>query len=258
MFFIAMLEQTPIDLAIVCGARPSLLRRTLESFDARVFRHFEIANVFANIDAFQGGPREVEECESAVRQYFPKAEIRTPETPSYTDAVKWLWTSIRSPYCLHIEDDWQANLDIKPRMVFPHFDDQVRQVAILTREKNWSFQTPFHHKHVRRQFLGMKHIFGMKFGSRLLLDEPLFTVSPCFTERVFANRCAAMMDLAFDPEKQLHNGLNEPLRAYTKQFKSRFIGGDDQFLIEDIGREYRRETGLEKSIIAGQSVWHPA
>lgn len=237
-----------IDLLLLCGARPTLLKRTLESFNARVFRNFKISNVFANIDLFQGGKDQVLENKQLILDYFPNAVVYTPPTPSFTGAVKTLWQSARSQYCLHLEDDWIASDEVTPEMVFPLFRADVAQVSFLVKEKNWRFQAPFHTKWEPRKF------FGVRVGKRLLKNEPIFTTGPSFAVGSFLNQCAKLMDESLDPEKQLYDGRNRALREYTRNYKNVLLRGAP-FLIEDIGRDFRDAAGLEKRIVDGQTIW---
>ena len=255
----------PIDLLLVCGARPALLEQTLQSFGEKVFPHFAIRSVFANIDPFQGGRQEVELAERMVRELVPvppsAIKIRKPGQPSLARAVKWLWQSVKSPYAFHLEDDWRANERITEDMVFPHFVENTRQVSILTREKNWTPNYPFHVQWKRRRFLGIG--FGRKLlprpGGQTNGGGPIFTTSPCFVERVFANKCAQFFDVSLDPEKQMNAGGNVPLQSFAARYRNRLIGQNGQtFLITDLGREYSKTIGIHKAILDGKSVWLPA
>jgi hypothetical protein len=240
---------TSIDLLLLCGARPQLLKQTLESFQKKVFPNFSIANVFANVDPFQGGQTEVTQVSAIIRDYFPSAKIREPRTPSFTGAVRWLWASTSSPYCLHLEDDWIAEEGISEAMIFPHFIENVAQVSLLTAEKSWRFKHPYHCQWERKRFL------GISVSKRLLEHEPVFTTSPSFLRGEFANVCASLMVDSLDPEKQLYNDQNKELREFTKNFRNRLVSGENGFPIRDTGRAYRKEAGLIKLMENGQSIW---
>ena len=225
------------------------VRWYLESFSLKVFPHFRIANVFANLDRFQGGDHEVSEVVELIRGKWPNATIRCTPTPSFTGAVMWLWRSALSRYALHLEDDWFAEQPITPDMVFPHFVGSTKQVSILTFEKSWKSGFPFHCRSVRRRFL------GVPIGWRLFPEKPVFTTSPSFVEREFAHNCARLMDTALDPEKQLYSGSNVALSSYTAGFRNRLIRGSRGFLITDIGRQHNAAINVEKRIIGGRTIW---
>ena len=245
----SMFSGPKIDLTLVCGARPELIARTLESFSEKVFKNFNVVHVFANIDQFQGGVSEVAQVRSIVESYFPHAIVRTPSQPSFTNAVKWLWGQVQSDHCLHLEDDWLADAEILSNMVMPAFVGNVAQVSIGTLNKHWRHRYPFHCRTEHRRFL------GIRFGSRLLKDEPIFTTSPSFITREFAQTCARLMDPQLDPEKQLYNNANIPLREYTRTLRNMILGRGPNYLIRDIGRDYRGKHNLKKVFINGQSHW---
>jgi len=242
-------QEPGIDVLIVSGARPLLLKKTIESFSAGLFRNFSIERTIVNIDRFGGDYNDVQDCEKIILEWFPDAIIRKPDEPSFTNAVKWLWESTSAPYCLHIEDDWELVCDIFPDDIFPLFEGAVRQVSFLTKEKKWNFDYPFHVKAAPRKIL------RWRVGWRLLEDHPVFTTSPSFIERSFANRCGSMMKSRFDPEKQLYRGLNMDLQEYAKKYKNRLLWNNGGYMIRDLGREYREAHGVVKEIIDGQSVW---
>jgi len=90
---------------------------------------------------------------------------------------------------------------------------------------------------------------------RLILNEPEFTTSPAFIEREFGARCGELMAEEYDPEKQLNEPHNPALRAYVKEYRNWLLGRKPNFLIHDIGREYRDVVGLEKTVTDGKSTW---
>ena len=72
-----------IDITLVASRRPELLAVTLDSFAERIFAHFRIRRVVANIDPFLGTDVEGDRCESLILGYFPQAEIVRPPRPSF-------------------------------------------------------------------------------------------------------------------------------------------------------------------------------
>lgn len=246
-------EFTPVgpklDVLIVSGARPELLSRTLKSFQENLFVNFELGRCYVNIDPFEGGADEITECRKLIGDYFSNPVVRSPPERDFTKAVKWLWSKPENPYCLHLEDDWILHSAVKPKDVFPHFHELVRQVSFLTSGKKWKIRSPYHSKVLKRKFL------GVTFDRVAIEDEPVFTTSPSFLQRDFVRKAARLMDVNYDPEKQLYREMVPALRAYTRQYRNYFIGDRKNFIVEDIGREYRINRGLKKYIVDGQSVW---
>ena len=236
-----------IDILIVSGARPALLKKTLDSFADKLFSNFSIASVFANIDPFQGGKKETDRCRRIIERFFPRAKINIPQSAHFTKAVQWLWSSTTSGFCFHLEDDES----IQPRSIFPLFQGSVAQVSLFGRNKNWKHRTPFHHSWSRRRIL------GVPFGRKIDFSRPVFSTSPSFMKSTFAQFCAAHVDPDLDPEKQLYDGRNVPLSDYTGNYLNHLYGHPRRFVITDIGREFRETAGLTKVIKNGKSLWMP-
>ncbi|WP_162787211.1 hypothetical protein [Notoacmeibacter marinus] len=240
---------TPIDVTIVSGARPTLLKRTIESFAEGLFRYFPIQTAYVNIDPFEGGPDEVAECSQIVREHFSDVRLRTPGSPGFAAAVKWLWSNVQAPYALHLEDDWLLNELVRPQQIAPLFSDQIRQIAFIHKDKQWRFKSRIHLKSERVR------LFGISMGRRLLRNRPLFTTSPAFVEREFANKCSGLMLENLDPEKQLYSHRHPTLSNYTSNYHCYLYGDFKKFIITDIGRDHRKTVGLNKGFENGQSVW---
>ncbi len=243
-----MTDAVKIDVLLVSGARPALLEKTLASFSQRLFRHFEIGTLYVNIDPFEGGPVEVEACEEICKQHFANVVTRKPDKPHFTKAIRWLWRQPAADWCFHLEDDWVLNREVRPEEVSKAMTRKVRQISLMTREKNWGYRSFYHYEPGRRTFL------GMDLGKGLNKKRPIFGTSPSFLRSDFAARCAELMDETLDPEKQL-NYMNPDLNAFTAQFRNRFIGARRDYVAIDIGREHRDALGITKEVIDGNSVW---
>lgn len=238
-----------MDICLVAGRRSELLMRTLESFEARVFRHFDIANCYANIDPIFGDPEEGDKTAAVIRSFFPDAHIRRPETPNFCAAVKHIWSASQSGFVLHLEDDWVVNEDLNPEQILPLFDNaSIKQVSLNNFHKQWNFKKgPFHHNWRRRKFMGVRFKTGPAF--------PCFTTSPSFLCGDFARASSALMDQQFDPEKQFYNNLNMELQSFVKPYSNFIYGEGKPFIITDIGRDWRDERKIDKTFENGASVW---
>ncbi|WP_428645386.1 hypothetical protein [Roseibium sp.] len=243
-----MTDKARIDVTLVSGARPGLLKQTLEDFSAKLFKNFSLQTLYVNIDPFEGGREEVEACEAICREYFPAIVARKPETSHFTRAVKWLWSQPAADWFFHLEDDWILNREIGEAEFRTAQKRKVTQVSLMTKEKNWGYRSFFHYEP------GRKVILGKDIGKGLNKKRPIFTTSPSFLQKDFAKRCAELMDDGLDPEKQL-NYLNPELNAYTARFRNHFIGARREFVAEDIGRTHRDARGITKTVVDGNSVW---
>jgi hypothetical protein len=132
-----MTQPPSIELTIVAARRPSLLARTLESFQLRLFRHFKFTGASINIDPIWGDESEMNECVRVMQQYFPNATAFTPNQPSYCRAVKRLWSNSTADIIFHLEDDWLLMEDIAPSILDRFNDPTLAQISLMAKEKNW-------------------------------------------------------------------------------------------------------------------------
>lgn len=237
-----------MDITIVCGRRPELLAQTLASFSDRVLRHFPIGTVYANIDPFCGTEEDGEACEVLLRKNFSAVVVRRPPLPSFGMAVKYLWQQPKTPYFLHMEDDWEVLSPITPELIEPRLTGKVVQVQLSKLDrpylpKTYAFRTTW------RTFL------GLKYGKRVHLDRPLFGTSPSFIVSCFARQCAEQMNPDLDPEKQLYSG-DTPLSDFTRAHLNHPLSGPARrAIVRDLGRPWLARRGIEKRIVNGTSVW---
>lgn len=247
--------QDQVDITLVAGARPDLLRRTLDSFDAGFFQGAPLGTVYANVDLWGGDQAARAETVDLLRARFTRVETRQPEQPGFGAAVKWLWAQPRAPHFLHLEDDWLLRTPLRWTEIAPLFAGNTRQVSLMTRQKYWRHRYPFH---VMRRWVGVGPV---QLWARLERERPIFTTSPAFLERNFAHECAARMRADMDPEKQLYGGpapglfWNPDLATYTAPYANRLFGKWSSPPIEDIGRDWRKARNLEKHLVDGKSVW---
>lgn len=237
-----------MDITIVCGRRPELLKRTLDSFGEKIFGNFPPGTVYANIDPFCGTNADGDACEELIRSRFDKAEIFRPTVASFGGAVKRLWQKPQSRYFLHMEDDWEVLMSVVPADIEERFSENVVQVQMAARGRlylphRYSYKTTW------------RSLFGLKIGKRTHFDRPLFSTSPSFVERDFAKRCAEMMDPGKDPEKQLYEDGTE-LAEFTRNYRNHpLVGHGGGAVVRDIGRQWLARHGFQKRIIDGKSIW---
>jgi hypothetical protein len=237
----------PIDITIVSGRRPELLHKTLTSFSKDLFEHFRVARFLVNIDPFAGDEQDHKEVRRVIDRFLPQAKVFEPETACFGAAVKRLWQNTSASIIFHMEDDWVLEKPLHPKKVFPLFDEATKQISLVTREKHWNRIDKFHYEKRRIPFIRIK---------KTDLSRPIFTTSPSFLCGEFARRSADLMLPELDPEKQFSNGLNPELFAHVAPFRNRFLPAPGRVpFAKDIGREWRREKGLKKSLRNGISTW---
>jgi len=235
-----------LDIALVAGRRPDLLAETLASFE-KLFRHFEIGAVFANIDPVFGDEADHAATRARLLARFPDAEITEPSAPGFGAAVRRVWSATRAGLVFHLEDDWLLNEPLGPDDILPLMTGDTRSVAPVAVELGWNGRDDFN---VRRR---KRRILGIPAGR---LEFNVFGTSPRFLDGDFARRCAGLMDPSLDPEKQMRPPGNPALIAFQQGFRCRLLPGRTRTdLITDIGRAWREARGIEKIVADGVSTW---
>lgn len=238
-----------IDLVMICGRRPSLLSRTLASFNELVFCHFDFANVIVNLDPFMGDAEQGHACADMILTVFPQAQIFRPERAGFAAAVKRAWQATSSDFVFHMEDDWIALDRITPDMFFDLMQPADVQAVTLMCATKYTRGLPYQTS--RRIARGPS---GEIIQHKLI---NAFSTSPGMFKGPFLRAAADLLEVEFDPEKQFFKQLNPALEDLALPNRCLFLRGTKQtHLVQDIGRDYRDHEGLKKELIDGQAVWH--
>lgn len=239
-----------IDVCVVAGRRPELLRTTLESFERNLFRNFRIARFIVNIDPIFGSAEDETACLDVIRAFAKSATVSTPTVPNFASAVGRNWEQTTSDVILHLEDDWVLKKQVlDDDVAWFDKDEYVGQISFNHANKNWDARKRGHFAYARRRL----KVFGLPtpFKTRF----PVFTTSPGFLRGTFAREAARLLHPAFDPEKQFYKSVNPSLEAYVMPFKNRVIGDLNDYHIVDIGREWRNQRNVQKTMVNWQSQW---
>ena len=231
-----------VDITLLCGSRPELLKQTLNTFSEKVFINFSIGNVYVNIDPHGGGGSEQRKCNSIVKKIFPHAQMNLTTKPSFAKAVCYLWEKPKSKYFLHLEDDWIALSPIFQKSINNLFDKKVKQVQIV---KPRIEQSLFGRNRWRPYSISPLYLPDFK--------RPSFATSPSFLESDFAKKVALRIDTSLHPEKQMFNKLNPELENFLQQYISTaLVRWWQPPKIKDIGRNWLVENGMETIIVDGK------
>jgi hypothetical protein len=243
------MERAQLDLCIVAGRRPVLLAETLESFSEHVFTNFYFANVLVNIDPIFGDEGDEENCVELLQRYFPQITFLRPERASFAAAVKRLWSSTKSDFVFHLEDDWTTLRAIGTEALTPFENSKVAQVSFHHADQNWDIS--------KKGNLHRRNEYGRVFGLKIPLFRtfPKFTTSPSILRGDFARKAASLMSDAKDPEKQFYSGVNPQLEQLAAPVCNYIFSPEKAPVIRDIGRSWREARQIEKVIKDATSFW---
>lgn len=253
---ISRTEQTSgllsIDIALICGSRPKLLEQTLHSFSKNIFRFFCINRVIANVDLFGGSTEDQQNCVDLIRFFFPDSIVMKPRLPSFGTAVRNTWLSTNAKVVLHLEDDWLSLSSVKPDVIYSILNEQTRVIALSNKELPRSNvevcpNANLVSKVLKKRFLGITY-------RKLKING--HGTAPGFYEGDFLRTYAKLIKPDLDPEKQIHPDINKELFEYVQSYRRVSLKDESgNYLIRDIGRDWRNTYGLKKFVIHGKSYW---
>jgi len=116
-----------IDVTTTACLRPEVIKQTYESF-AKNLKGLSLKDcrLVINIDPV---PKENLSCKKDIEQIcesiFGQVLFNFPESPNFTQAVNWCWSTAKSDIILHLEDDWVLEKAI-------YFDQIVRMFSTDT------------------------------------------------------------------------------------------------------------------------------
>lgn len=239
---------TALKIGIVAARRPALLQRTLASFQENVFSNFDVTQVYANVDPVFGDTADEEETVTIIKRFWPNAVVRVPETPSFGGAVKWLWSQLGGSLAFHLEDDWIVKEPIHPTDVTRLLSDTVSAVAPVCASHSWDG------KRTLVTLKERKYIFGPFY--RRIWPYAMGT-TPKFLKGDFAVQASDLMIADLDPEKQMNRRFNPALFDLIQSNRCAYLPSKDNGeLIFDIGRDWRLERKIVKTVQDGKSNWH--
>ena len=206
-----------LDVTVTATLRPALLDLTLWAFRRNFFSRLPGAKIriILNIDPLWGDAADVPRMTEIARANADEVLVRTPERPSFGEAVRWLWTESRSPWIFHLEDDW-----ILTRRI---------DIARLERE------------------MARPRAAQVRFNRRRnkLFRRPRFSLNPCLLKQEFVREALAGFDPAQDPEKQILRGHLRPLEKKWRYYEHGPRRHEP--IVVDTGRRWRDMLEITKS-----------
>ena len=236
-----------IEILMTATRRPEIVNRTLMSFKKNLFSHIP-AKVIINIDPV--GPGTDNEVIEVVKQYFELKFVCLSNVSNFSQAFKRVWQAAESRFCFWLEDDWEL---IRP-VSLPEMIDLLDSNAYLaslrlpwvkTEEnymKNWKYKFPYVEMGLSGAFMCPQE----------LKREVGFCGHPSLLNGLFVRRCANLIDINLNPEKQFHHGNDKLIQEVDDWNYGVFARPNDEKAVEDIGRSWMVENGFKKK---GNKAW---
>jgi hypothetical protein len=240
-----------IDITITATSRPDILRSTLTSFCANLFRpHMNIIhNVFINIDPI--GPGTQQDTLAVCREFFPGRIITAhlSDTASFPKAFVWCWQqtlSTNSSCVFHLEDDWELleSVDLRELFLLLYLYPDLSVLRLS------AFQSGTHIMKCWDKFISWNGtFFEIPPNLRGLLG---FCGHPSLIRKEFIQTVLPHIDDTKNPEKQI-KGVNKQFGNYILSHRfGVYQHQDSPAIIRDIGRQWMTKHGYRKS---GSKAW---
>jgi len=188
--------------------RPEILRRTYASFSANlVGLNLKDIDLLINIDPLPN-KININANVDVAKSFFKTVRVNTPDKPSFSTAINWLWSEAQSPYIFHLEDDW---ILLKPIKVKSLLKNMGNKLQIILRA------------------------YGYKYDKMVL--------SPSIIRHELYSRIGGRLDETINPEIQLRN----PSIVGVKIDKSMLLDfPQNKIIVKDIGRKWMDQQDFKK------------
>ena len=100
-----MKTSSKIDITMTAVIRPKILNETLKSFCKRVFCDLDRFRLIINIDNV-GEDSNPFNMIKICHKFFKDVKWNIAVEPSFSKAVKWVWSQVENDFVFHLEDDW--------------------------------------------------------------------------------------------------------------------------------------------------------
>lgn len=226
---------TPFDITMTATVRPMVVAWTLDTFCRYMLRSDQrkLCRLILNVDPAGEDVDPLSVLDMA-KDYFEEIIYRVPEKPNWAAAIKWTWSQTRTPYVLHMEDDWT--------MAYEMPVDALLTVMRARRRIAWlglnRWNNPETHPSVAR-FLPLWHEHWFeRFG-----EYPL-SFAPAMMRGKFARAFAALMDTERNPESQIAAPRRPMLRLMRQWRYGTYADKDSLRCLGNIGWRWRDAYGF--------------
>ena len=220
-----------IDITMTSVIRPTILKRTLDSFCANMFtpeiiKKYE-CRLIINVDPI-GEPYPQDYICNISKQYFKNIIIFKPPFPSFTGAVIRCWEHIDKKFCFHLEDDWilLTKIDVEKMITSLEEDNDIVSMRL------------------NKESSSVNHQQNINF----IYHEKL-SLNPTLFKSDFLKNIVGYMDTALNPEKQLRVNAPGKRGEILRNVKHGiYTGSGNSKIVRDIGREWMNKTKFYKEI----------
>ena len=233
-----------IEVTITATNRKDVLYRTISSFMENLLFRCDVETII-NIDNV-GESGGTDTIAKIVELFMPIKLSRRSLKPNFSEAFAFCWHSVEANWVLHLEDDWELLQRVEIREMIEILNNE-KDLALLRlpqfrstedKMKNWDKFFPWNGKY-----------FECPNELRKAVG---FCGHPSLIKGEFVKKCAPLLDMTINPEKQFH-GDNQPLVDEVMKWRyGVFSKPNHPAYIKDLGREWMLKNDLKKK---GDKAW---
>lgn len=206
-----------LEIVFISTIRPELANLTLKSFRHFFFRQVDQVRLIANIDP-AGDPNYVQkDVIRVLSKYSNNLIVRTPESANFSQAVKWGWEQVTTPFFLHLEDDWFLGKKVCYDKILSEFQGDAN--------------------------LGAVRLNLSRNPRNKDMNSDGFSLNPSIFRTELIKELLKQFDIKKDPEKQFRNNYTTTaINFHTKYYGA---SGEGAF-VTDTGKKWRKANNYGK------------
>lgn len=214
------MNKQALDVVVVSTVRPDVLKITLDSFFNKLLYQFDV-RLIVNVDPVgEVGSYSQEDVLQVCRHYCQDIVFRTPETPSFSEAVKWCWQQVQTPIFFHLEDDWCLKRNIDSTILSLFDNDKLISIRL-----NLTSNKKFDHD---KQYVYCEGL----------------SLNPSFLRTTYIKELLLAFDVSADPEKQFYKKW--ATKTYSSPLFIYYGKANDSSIVIDTGTRWRKAKAFKK------------
>lgn len=231
-----------IDITMTATLRPEIFLETIHGIQKNIIggkNNNDRYRLILNIDPI-GEKIPPKNMIKIANKHFTNVVYNIAKTPSFCNAVKWVWSQVTADYIFHIEDDWRfmQHIDV---------DDMIR---ILKKYKDLSSLRLYKHntpKTNRMKTFACVWDYN-KDGFYIARDwRKQFGLNPILIKKEFIDMALPKMVDKVNPEKQFRSSQKYMVNVIKRWKYGLYCKPGDKRCVDDNGRRWLRKQNLKKN-----------
>ncbi len=228
------MKKIKIDVVLIATLRPEILEITLNSFYHKLLKNFDV-RLILNVDPIGDKKYTKLDIIKVCKKYFSNIILRSPQSASFSKAVKWGWQQVKSDIFFHLEDDWCLKKNVDGKVVNDYFlDPNIVSISLNIKSNKEYAEQPEKTKDPNdKLYIGL-------------------ALRPSFFRTLYIKEQLQKFDIKLDPEKQFSRNIS------TKKFLNpifKYYGGiNDGSMIIDTGKYWREKNKFKKWDLSSKDI----